>query len=147
MYRTGIRRGAVAAAALLVSACAALPDGERVEPPAPRPVKMLTLWPAGWKVKSRPVRLVDDVRAVPYVKKGGRDGYVAFLDTPYRPRAFALNLRGDWVWRTGHSARTEAVAACERQYGVPCLLYAVDDDVVFPGYELGIARPAAMDDE
>ena len=81
----------------------------------------------------RPVDLVD---AVPLLTDGGRAGYSRFLQVGLRPRAFALNMNGDWSWNAGEGAAEDALAACEL-HGLPCQLYAVDDEVVMPGFELG----------
>ena len=79
---------------------------------------------------------VDLIEAVPLLNEGGRAGYGRFLQVTLRPRAFALNMNGDWAWNAGDDAASEAIAACEAQ-GLPCQLYAVDDEVVMPGFELG----------
>ncbi|HEY9193108.1 MAG TPA: hypothetical protein VIO81_09550 [Methyloversatilis sp.] len=81
----------------------------------------------------RPVDLVD---AVPLLTDGGRAGYSRFLQVGLRPRAFALNMNGDWAWNAGAGAAEDALAACEA-HGLPCQLYAVDEEVVMPGFELG----------
>lgn len=82
------------------------------------------------------VRPVDLVQAVPLLTESGRAGYSRFLRTGIRPRAFALNMNGDWAWNAGESAVTDALARCEA-HGLPCQLYAVDEEVVMPGFELG----------
>ena len=89
------------------------------------------------KVEMAVVRPVDDWRAVPHLRGTGRKAYRDFLEHTLRPRAFALSIRGDWAWNTGPNAAEKAIAACERR-GLRCLLYAVDDEVVFPGLEFGI---------
>ena len=81
----------------------------------------------------RPVDLVD---AVPLLTDSGRAGYSRFLQVGLRPRAFALNMNGDWAWNAGEGAADNALAACE-VHGLPCQLYAVDEEVVMPGFELG----------
>ena len=82
------------------------------------------------------LRPVDLIEAVPLLNEGGRAGYGRFLQVTLRPRAFALNMNGDWAWNAGDDAASEAIAACEAQ-GLPCQLYAVDDEVVMPGFERG----------
>lgn len=84
----------------------------------------------GWL---RPVDLVD---AVPLLNDSGRAGYGRFLQVTLRPRAFALNMNGEWAWNAGNDAERDAIAACEA-HGLPCQLYAVDEEVVLPGFELG----------
>lgn len=81
----------------------------------------------------RPVDLVD---AVPLLNDSGRAGYGRFLQVTLRPRAFALNMNGEWAWNAGSDAERDAIAACEA-HGLPCQLYAVDEEVVLPGFELG----------
>ena len=83
--------------------------------------------------RMRPVDLVD---AVPLLTDSGRAGYSRFLQVGLRPRAFALNMNGDWAWNAGEGAAEDALAACE-VHGLPCQLYAVDEEVVMPGFELG----------
>jgi hypothetical protein len=82
------------------------------------------------------IRPVDLVHAVPLLTDSGRAGYSRFLQIGARPRAFALNMNGDWAWNAGDGAVTDALAACE-VHGLPCQLYAVDEEVVMPGFELG----------
>lgn len=81
----------------------------------------------------RPVEVID---AVPLLDDNGRAGYGRFLQVTARPRAFALNMNGEWAWNAGRDALDGALAACEA-HGLPCQLYAVDDEVVMPGFELG----------
>jgi len=59
----------------------------------------------------RPVDLVD---AVPLLTEGGRAGYSRFLQVGLRPRAFALNMNGDWSWNAGEGAAEDALAAAQR---------------------------------
>jgi hypothetical protein len=82
------------------------------------------------------LRPVDLIEAVPLLTDSGRAGYSRFLQVSLRPRAFALNMNGDWAWNAGVEAVTDALAACEA-HGLPCQLYAIDEEVVMPGFELG----------
>ncbi|MDP2868697.1 hypothetical protein [Methyloversatilis sp.] len=92
--------------------------------------------PAVGTAQSAHVRPVDLVQAVPLLTESGRAGYSRFLRIGIRPRAFALNMNGDWAWNAGEGAVTDALARCEA-HGLPCQLYAVDEEVVMPGFELG----------
>ncbi|MDP3871665.1 MAG: hypothetical protein ABIF28_15380 [Pseudomonadota bacterium] len=92
--------------------------------------------PAVGTAQSTQVRPVDLVQAVPLLTESGRAGYGRFLRIGIRPRAFALNMNGDWAWNAGDGAVTDALARCEA-HGLPCQLYAVDEEVVMPGFELG----------
>lgn len=92
--------------------------------------------PAASGAESAQVRPVDLVQAVPLLTESGRAGYSRFLRIGIRPRAFALNMNGDWAWNAGEGAVTDALARCEA-HGLPCQLYAVDEEVVMPGFELG----------
>ncbi|WP_459719752.1 TlpA family protein disulfide reductase [Sideroxyarcus sp. TK5] len=77
---------------------------------------------------------VRDVEAVPHLDRGGQEGYRAFLAA--RPhRAFAIAPGGTWFWMgEGSAADTvaeDALQLCENDSGRACLLYALDDKVVF----------------
>lgn len=98
------------------------------------------------EVETDVVRPVDDWRAVPHLRGTGRKAYWDFLEHTIRPRAFALSIRGDWAWNTGPNAAEKAIAACEKR-GMRCLLYAVDDEVVFPGLEFGILDKPLEEEE
>ena len=60
--------------------------------------------------------------------------YVTFLAT-LSPRAFALSPDGTyWAWQSGNeNAVRGALQRCNQRAGQACQLYAVDDDVVWPG--------------
>lgn len=120
------------AVALCCAGCAAHSAGEVAAAPVPVPA------PA--------VKPVENWRGVPFLRGEGREAYREFLEQTYWPRAFALSIRGDWAWNTGPGAPQRALAACERR-GVSCLLYAVDDEIVFPGLELGILDKRLQDEE
>ncbi len=107
----------------------------------PDRIPLLLACAAAWlplcaSAQSALVRPVDLVGAVPLLTDSGRAGYTRFLRISVRPRAFALNMNGDWAWNAGDGAPEDALAACEA-HGLPCQLYAVDDEVVMPGFELG----------
>ena len=75
-----------------------------------------------------------DENAIPHIDQQGRQGYVEFLDAP-RHRAFAIGPGGAWSWRSGlksaAAAQQAALDACAEHSEIPCLLYAVDDELVF----------------
>jgi len=77
---------------------------------------------------------VRDVEAVPHLDRAGQDGYRAFLAAK-KHRAFAIAPGGTWFWMgEGSAADTvadDALQLCENDSGRACLLYAVDDKVVF----------------
>jgi hypothetical protein len=71
---------------------------------------------------------IDDISKIPFVGDGGRKGYQGFLDRDL-PRAFAISPKGDWAYRGGENAISEALKACSDKGD--CQLYAVDDQVVW----------------
>jgi hypothetical protein len=97
-------------------------------------------------VQAPATRPVENWRAVPFLRGEGPEAYREFLEQTLRPRAFALSIRGDWAWNTGAGSPEKALAACERR-GMGCLLYAVDEEIVFPGLELGILDTRLRDEE
>ncbi len=75
-----------------------------------------------------------DAEAIPHLDRGGQEGYRAFL-AARQHRAFAIAPGGTWFWM-GEGSAADAVAEdtlqlCENDSGRACLLYAVDDKVVF----------------
>jgi dienelactone hydrolase len=76
---------------------------------------------------------IDNVDAIPYLRKGGRAQYRAFLDKPF-PRAFAVSASGAWSWaEDGDDPIDQALADCQKSSSEPCRLYAVNDNVVWAG--------------
>lgn len=77
---------------------------------------------------------LQDAAAIPHLNLAGQDGYRAFLAAaPHR--AFAIAPGGTWFW-TGEGGAAETVAEdtlqlCQNDSGRACLLYALDDKVVF----------------
>lgn len=75
-----------------------------------------------------------EATAIPHLDEQGRQGYAEFLDSPQH-RAFAIAPGGAWSWRSGLKssalAQQAALDACAELSEVPCLLYALDDQVVF----------------
>ncbi|MDB5801924.1 MAG: peptidase Ste24p [Rhodocyclales bacterium] len=82
------------------------------------------------------VRL-NRVADVPFINSEGRSGYQRFLNTPLRPRAFAVGRGGPasigvWSYKVGSNAVGDALKTCAvANAGVACYLYAIDDRVVW----------------
>lgn len=76
---------------------------------------------------------IQEVGRVPWLSLSGRDrGYAKFLLAPM-PRAFALSEGGYWGWASGpEEPSATALAICNARSPQPCVLYAVDDVVVWP---------------
>jgi dienelactone hydrolase len=74
---------------------------------------------------------VDNASAVPISASGRTNGYDKFLAAK-PPRAFAVGDKGAWGYATGDYVTGKAIGNCQRS-GQTCALYAVDDDVVWPG--------------
>jgi dienelactone hydrolase len=74
---------------------------------------------------------VDDDTRVPLGARARADGYRKFLAAD-APRAFAIGAQGAWSYATGDYVTGRALGFCQRG-GQTCQLYAVDDDVVWPG--------------
>ena len=73
---------------------------------------------------------VDDVAAVPFLTDAGRDTYRKFLATPM-PRVFIFSRAGFvGSFNGGFDPLGRGMAAC-RQQAQGCLVYAVDDHVVW----------------
>ncbi len=73
---------------------------------------------------------VDDVDAVPRLGSKGRELYLEWLSKPF-PRAVAVSDKGAMARGYGSHAMQQAVQNCEKLFGNPCRLYAVDDQVVW----------------
>ena len=59
----------------------------------------------------------------------GKAAYAKFLEMAL-PRAFAVSSKGGFGVARGDYAAGRALGNCQR-YGNPCILYAVDSDVVW----------------
>jgi Protein of unknown function (DUF2846) len=82
---------------------------------------------------------IDDVAAVPYLSAKDREAYSVWLTRP-SPRAFAIGPRGHYWPAWGPvpgdpslpvEVKARAIAGCSKNAGVPCKLYAVDNEVVW----------------
>ena len=71
---------------------------------------------------------LDAADAVP-VSPSGKAAYAKFLEMG-APRAFAISGKGGFGYARGDYAVGRALGNCQR-YGNPCILYAVDSDVVW----------------
>ena len=78
--------------------------------------------------------VLDDATAIPHIDSGGQEGYRDFLMFDHH-RAFAIAPGGFWAWKGGEPsaeiAGRNALEACRKESGYACVLYAVDDKVVF----------------
>jgi dienelactone hydrolase len=75
---------------------------------------------------------IDDVARIPFINPKGRAAWSIYLDQP-PPKAFAISPHGGWGWRGGDpAAMRRALERCNQAAGSEnCVLYAVDDDVVW----------------
>ena len=77
---------------------------------------------------------LSDVKAVPHLDSAGQEGYRDFLSFD-KHRAFVIAPGGAWYWKGGEAsaeaASRNALQACQNDNGTACVLYAVDDKVVF----------------
>ena len=72
-----------------------------------------------------------DAAAVPLISSKRRDeGYSKYLAAK-SPKALALGSGGRLGYASGDDAMSNALAICQRRTGLPCKLYAVDNDVVW----------------
>lgn len=77
---------------------------------------------------------LNDIEAIPHLDQSGKEAYRDFLAAE-RHRAFAIAPGGAWTWN-GNDSSAESVAedtlqTCEFDNGHACILYALDDKVVF----------------
>jgi len=72
---------------------------------------------------------VSDLNRVP-VSSAGKAAYAKFLEMA-SPKAFAITTRGGFGFARGDYAAGRAMGNCQRNNGNTCVLYAVNDDVVW----------------
>lgn len=97
------------------------------------PTREVYSLPPAMKLPKTDFAAIDNVDAIPYLTKKGREEYRAFL-TKSSPRAFAISTTGAWSWaEDGDDPEQSAVANCNKISREPCKLYTVDDDVVWVG--------------
>lgn len=74
---------------------------------------------------------LEAIDRIPHLRDNGKKGYKVFLDSPI-PRAFALSESGAWGWASGgDDPLARALGNCQKNSKFPCVLYAVDADVVW----------------
>jgi len=77
---------------------------------------------------------LQDAESVPHLDKRGKNIYHEFLTTN-KHRAFAIAPGGTWGWKgaesSSESAAEEALLTCQIETEQKCVLYALNDDVVF----------------
>jgi thiol-disulfide isomerase/thioredoxin len=77
---------------------------------------------------------LEDVKAIPHLDPSGEAAYRAFLAADGH-RAFAIAPGGAWAWKSeaasAESAAEETLDNCEFESGRRCVLYALDNRVVF----------------
>lgn len=80
---------------------------------------------------------LDDIKSVPHLDSAGQDGYRKFLASG-KHRAFAIAPGGVWAWKgsaiSAESASTEVMTTCENDGSQSCVIYAVDDKIVFDAH-------------
>jgi serine protease Do len=105
--------------------------GETPEPPAAPVASGSRPQPSGYAE-------IGEVDKVPLSPRG-KERYQVFLSKP-NPRAFAISERGGWTFAWGTKTqdpsapidpRLRAVQLCEKRTQQRCVLYAVDDVVVY----------------
>ncbi|MGZ3253278.1 MAG: alpha/beta hydrolase family protein [Burkholderiaceae bacterium] len=95
------------------------------------PTKEIYSLPPEMRMARTDFASVDNIDAVPYLSKSGRDEYRSFLSKSL-PRAFAISSTGAWSWaEDGDEPEQSAIANCNKISRAPCKLYAVDNDVVW----------------
>jgi dienelactone hydrolase len=95
------------------------------------PTKEIYSLPAEMKAPKTDFAAVDNIDAIPYLTKKGREEYRSFLNKSL-PRAFAISTTGAWSWaEDGDDPEQSAVANCSKISREPCKLYTVDSDVVW----------------
>jgi peroxiredoxin len=77
---------------------------------------------------------LSDADALPHLDSAGQSGYRDFLSFDNH-RAFAIAPGGSWAWKggepTAESASSKALQTCRHESALACVLYALDDQVVF----------------
>ncbi len=77
---------------------------------------------------------LNDAQAVPHLDHNGKAAYQEFLYAK-NPRAFAISPGGSWGWRGGEvtidAAIDGATQTCQLGTEQPCVLYALNDKIVF----------------
>ena len=74
---------------------------------------------------------LDEPDKLPLKTAQAREQALARFIAARKPRALAVGPGGHYGWATGDWAAGRALGHCGASGGVPCKLYAVDDDVVW----------------
>ena len=86
---------------------------------------------------------VNSVESVPGMSAQGKAGYREYL-AKGAPRAFAISGSGAWSWaEEGDDPSERALTACQKNSRTPCLLYSVDNDVVWRDPRLSTVPPVS----
>lgn len=86
---------------------------------------------------------VNSVESVPNMSIQGKAGYREYL-AKSAPRAFAISGSGAWSWaEEGDDPSERALTACQKNSRTPCLLYSVDNDVVWNDPQLSTVPPVS----
>ena len=77
---------------------------------------------------------VTDASAIPHVNEKAREGYISFVyANPHK--AYAIAPGGAWSWRSDAASAVEAeklaLESCQESTRQKCVLYALDDKLVF----------------
>jgi PQQ-dependent catabolism-associated CXXCW motif protein len=83
--------------------------------------------------------IVGDASRIPFVDQSGRDAYLKFLEARTH-KAYAVCLGGPWAYQSGRDSANAAIAATldvarKHAKGLPCIVYAVNDQVVTRAYQ------------
>jgi thiol-disulfide isomerase/thioredoxin len=77
---------------------------------------------------------LNDFKEISHLDSEGQNAYREFL-VASKHRAFAIAPGGTWSWKGGadtvQSASDDALQSCLDNSGQPCIIYALDDKVVF----------------
>jgi dienelactone hydrolase len=97
--------------------------GLHVSPPPERPR------PSGYAA-------IQDATHIPWSSSTARaQGYASFLASAL-PRAFAVSESGNWGWASGpEEPANAALAYCNRTSSKPCVIYAIDNAVIWSPQE------------
>jgi S1-C subfamily serine protease len=99
--------------------------------PAALPVQRATIVPGGQEIVAG---AVFDPRTMPFIADASRPKLQAYVVAP-QPKALAVHESGEVAWAVGQSSEKEAIRRALERCGFdahsPCILYAVEDRVVF----------------
>lgn len=94
--------------------------------------------------RAQPAPPILDAAQVPGLDAGGQQNYLRFTRQNH-PRAFALGTGGKWgsAWGQANMEAVQAAALqnCARGGGTDCALYALNNEIVWPGRAWAPAAP------